>query len=341
AAATDTPLSYEAAGVSVAQGDAFADFIKTMARQQYDEALPKAAGGYAAVLPFTPTHWLALSTDGVGTKVLVADEYDCHAPIGVDLVAMCANDLVCVGATPVAFLDYFATGRLNAEQAKDFIGGVFEGCRQTGMRLVGGETAEMPDVYQGGHYDCAGFAVGSLSPDDLLTGDTVQPGQLILALASSGIHSNGMSLARKLLKTEKERRLMLEPTRLYVEAVSVLKQHLGSRLTGLSHITGGGWRNMFRLNPAVGFHVTQLPDSGNAFEVFDRLLQYGVDKTEAYKTFNMGMGMAVFADATPSDLPPVIAALNTLGIPATIIGQTTDEAGQLHIARQGVTLHAD
>lgn len=339
------PQSYEAAGVSVATGDAFAGFIKAMAVQHYKTSLPKASGGYAAVIPFTETQWLALTTDGVGTKVLVAQEFGQHHGVGIDLVGMCANDLICVGATPVAFLDYYASGNLNPDEAKAFIGGVFEACQETGMRLVGGETAEMPDVYQDGHYDCAGFAVGMVTPNTLLTGDAVKPGQWVIGLASSGIHSNGLSLARKVLQDPEHRQALLTPTRLYVKAMPIIRQaieqaNVPMALTGVAHVTGGGWRNLFRLNPTIGFEVdSPLPVP----EVFDWIKSAAqLPDLECYHTFNMGLGLVIIIEAPDkSALTPLLEALNQANYPCGLIGKTTTQAGTITLPNLDITIQQD
>src|SRR5262249_14728288 len=171
--------------------------------------------------------------------------------LGIDLVAMCANDLVCVGATPTVFLDYFATGTLDDDIADGLIAGIVEGCDQAGMILAGGETAEMPGLYRQGHFDLAGFAVGNVTKDRLITGDKVRAGQTVIGMASSGIHSNGLSLARKVLPDDQDTmEKLLTPTIIYSSAVSSALAVHASNITGIAHITGGGWRNLFRLNSA-------------------------------------------------------------------------------------------
>ncbi len=328
-----TIQSYEAAGVSVEQGDRFVERLKGISRREGHQKLLPAAGGYAAVYPIAGERCVALTTDGVGTKVLLAHRYQMHRNVGIDLVAMCANDLICVGAQPTLFLDYYATGKLDIETGAQLIEGIVEGCDQAEMLLVGGETAEMPDVYQAGHYDLAGFAVGEVTTDRLLTGQNVLPGQTVIGLASSGIHSNGLSLARKILTTDDALMRLLEPTRIYVKPVMAALKAFPTQITGIAHITGGGWRNLFRLNPAVGFHISQpLP----LLPVFEDILSKGIAAEEAYKTFNMGLGMAITVSA---DAERIAEFLGKSGFTAQIIGKVSAESGMMTIAGQAFTLN--
>lgn len=324
--------SYQAAGVNVELGDRFVERLKPLVRRPGHANLKKAAGGYASVYPLTEDRWIAVTTDGVGTKVLLAHEFNEHITVGIDLVAMCANDLICVGAKPTLFLDYFATGKLDVEQGLALIEGIAAGCDEAGMLLVGGETAEMPDVYEGGHYDLAGFAVGELAPENLLTGETIRPGQKIIGIASSGIHSNGLSLARKLFQDSDQRRALLTPTRLYVRPVMHLLKTFPKAITGMAHITGGGWRNLFRLSSQVGFEIHQpLP----VLPVFESMLARGLSRQEAYHTFNMGMGMAILVDHSAE---AIVTALNAAGFDARIVGEVTDQACTLSISTENLTL---
>lgn len=324
--------SYQAAGVNVEAGDAFVSRLKNLAKRPGQEKLQKGAGGYAAVYPITPQRSIALTTDGVGTKVLLAHQFNQHQGIGVDLVAMCANDLICVGATPTLFLDYYATGKLDVEMGCQLIEGIVEGCDQAGMVLVGGETAEMPDVYSGTHYDLAGFALGEMPPESLLTGDQIAPGQTVIGLASSGIHSNGLSLARKVLTDTADLEALLTPTRIYVKPVLDVLRAYSDQVTGLAHITGGGWRNLFRLNAHVGFDMTSpLPIS----PIFQNILGAGVSKEECFKTFNMGMGLAMIVSGDPS---PIVNRLTALGVDAQVVGTVTSQAGRLLVPSHQIDL---
>jgi phosphoribosylformylglycinamidine cyclo-ligase len=331
-------LTYEAAGVSVEAGDAFAKRIKSLTGADTRKALLPALGGYAAVYPINDTQCVAVTTDGVGTKVLLADEFKTANTIGIDLVAMCANDLICVGATPTLFLDYFATGKLNPETGMNIIDGIVHGCRDTGMLLVGGETAEMPDVYAPGHFDLAGFAVGLVNRDDIITGDNARPGDIIIGLSASGVHSNGLSLARKVLSSTEDRLELLTPTALYVAPVlAALTSHRAS-ITGLANITGGGWRNMARINPNIGFHIdAPLPVPS----IFNRIAAAGVSTQVMYETFNMGVGFIITVD-TPESAEAIVSLINTTKatthIQAQIIGYTTDTAQHITLSSKNLIM---
>lgn len=326
------PTSYESAGVNVGLGERFVERLKGLARRPGHQQLLQGAGGYAAVYPVSGEHCVALTTDGVGTKVLLAHRFQKHHGIGIDLVAMCANDLICVGARPMLFLDYYATGRLELDTGLALIEGIVEGCDQAGMFLAGGETAEMPDVYAHGHYDLAGFAVGQLERAELITGEQIQPGQTVIGIASSGIHSNGLSLARKCFQTDDELMQLLEPTRIYVKPVLQLLLAFPGAVSGICHVTGGGWRNLFRLNQQVGYEISDpLP----LLPVFEGLLARGVTPEEGYKTFNMGMGLVLIVTESAQAM---VDRLNQSGFPAKIVGEVTDDAGRLKIPHQQIEL---
>lgn len=317
--------TYAGSGVQIDKAEAFVERIKSRAGRAEHNRLWKGAGGYAAVYPLAGDTAVAVTTDGVGTKVLVANELEKHDTLGIDLVAMCANDLVCVGAVPNLFLDYYAVGVLEDKLSDDLIAGIVEGCDRASMILAGGETAEMPGLYEAGHYDLAGFAVGSVSRSSLITGDNLKPGQNLIGVASSGIHSNGLSLARRVLSKENWH-LLLEPTAIYVKPVVELFAGVSGRLAGLAHITGGGWRNLLRLNGQVGFHISKpLPVPG----VFS-LIAESVAEEEMYRTFNMGMGLALVAE--PSYTAEIIAAFERHGHSASLVGEVTDESMTIRVS---------
>ncbi len=292
--------------------------IKPLAKSTVRRGSVAGLGGFGALFDLKAAGFvdplLVSGTDGVGTKLKVAIEAKLHTGVGIDLVAMCVNDLVVQGAEPLFFLDYYATGKLDVSAGKDIIAGIAEGCRQSGCALIGGETAEMPGMYSDGDYDLAGFAVGAVERADLLTGETVAPGDVILGLASSGVHSNGYSLVRRIVERSglsytdpapfaAGRTLgeaLLEPTRIYVK--SCLAGVRAKAIKALAHITGGGLiENIPRVLPAgvvAELDVTQwtLPD------VFRWLAREGqVDGIEMARTFNCGIGMVAVVAADRAD----------------------------------------
>lgn len=330
------PMTYASAGVNIERAESFVTRLKQRAARAGHKQMWQGAGGYASVYPVAGDTGVAVTTDGVGTKLLVAHELKNHKTIGVDLVAMVANDLICVGATPTMFLDYFAVGKLQDALADDIIEGVVEGCDRAGMILAGGETAEMPGLYDGDHYDLAGFAVGHVKRDELLTGEAIKPGQAVIAVGSSGIHSNGLSLARKVLENNRAAyEKLLVPTYIYVRpAVELLQQYKGA-ITGIVHVTGGGWRNLFRLNPKLGFHIeSPLPVP----EVLSEIAQH-VALDEMYRTFNMGMGLAVIADGGVANV--VVEKFRAAGFVSQVVGKTTDDAKRLFLEPMNMTIIDD
>ena len=303
-----TSMTYRAAGVDIDAGDALVERIKPLARSTNRTGVMGGLGGFGALFDLKAAGYsdpvLVSSTDGVGTKLKIAIDTGIHDYVGIDLVAMCVNDLVVQGAEPLFFLDYFATGRLEVEQAARVVAGIAEGCRQAGCALVGGETAEMPGMYHKGDYDLAGFSVGAAERGNLLPKD-VAPGDTILGLASSGVHSNGFSLVRRIVEAGNAGwaapapfasgtlgDALLAPTRIYVK--SLLALHRAGLLKAAAHITGGGLPgNLPRVLPAG---TTAVIDAA-AWElpaVFRWLARTGnVEAQEMLRVFNCGIGMAV------------------------------------------------
>ena len=312
--------TYRDAGVDIAAGDALVDRIKPLAAATTRAGVMGGLGGFGALFDLKAAGFtdpvLVSTTDGVGTKLKIAIDTGRHDTVGIDLVAMCVNDLVVQGAEPLLFLDYFATGSLDVEQAARVVAGIARGCELAGCALVGGETAEMPGLYQNGDYDLAGFAVGAAERTALLPSG-IAPGQIVLGLASSGVHSNGFSLVRKIVsggntgwadpapfatgKTLAE--ALLEPTRIYVK--SVLALHRAGLLRGAAHITGGGLPgNLPRVLP----HETKAILQAAAWPrppVMDWLAKLGgVPPDEMLRVFNCGIGMALIVEdaAAATDL---------------------------------------
>jgi len=328
--------TYREAGVDIDAGDALVRALAPMARATRIPGVMGALGGFGALFDPKAAGFvdpiLVSTTDGVGTKLKVAIETGLHAEVGIDLVAMCVNDLVVQGARPLFFLDYFATGRLSVEHAAKVIGGVAEGCRIAGCALVGGETAEMPGLYAGDDYDLAGFAVGAAERGTLLPRSDIEPGDVVLGLASSGIHSNGFSLVRRILAAldasltapapfSPNRPLadaLMTPTRIYCAALLAL--HAQRVLKAAAHITGGGLPgNLPRILPE-GRIARLRPAAWTPPAVFAWLAQAGpVDTAEMLRVFNCGIGMALVV--AQADAEPAMALLRGMGEVPIAIGQ--------------------
>ena len=305
-----TPLSYKDAGVDIDAGDALVERIKPLARKTMREGVLAGIGGFGALFEVPKRYQepvLVSGTDGVGTKLKLAFEWNMHNTVGIDLVAMSVNDVLVQGAEPLFFLDYFACGKLDVDTAAAVVGGIARGCELSGCALIGGETAEMPGMYPAGEYDLAGFAVGAVEKSKILTGRNVTAGDVVLGLASSGVHSNGFSLVRKCIERaagnlpttldgKPFKQAVMEPTRLYVKSVlQALGQH---PIKALAHITGGGLlENIPRVLPeGLAAHLVQ--GSWPKTELFAWLQKTAaIDDHEMNRTFNNGIGMVVVVDA--------------------------------------------
>ncbi len=316
------PKTYQDSGVDIEKADRFVGRLKNLALRQGHKQLWSGAGGYASIYPVDENKGIALTTDGVGTKLLLAIEQKKYDTIGIDLVAMCANDLICVGARPQAFLDYYAIGKIDDDVCDEIIKGIVEGCDQAGMLLVGGETAEMPDLYSHEHFDLAGFAMGVVQKNQLISGDKMKAKDLVIGVKSSGIHSNGFSLARKLIKDGPMRSQLLTPTLIYCKPVVELLDKFDSQLSGIAHITGGGWTNLFRLNKKISF---QIENKLSMPQIIDSLAAQ-VDITEMYKTFNMGIGLFVTAQAAIAD--DIVKVFKNSGFDAAIMGEVSESVSE-------------
>jgi phosphoribosylformylglycinamidine cyclo-ligase len=326
-------LSYRDAGVDIDAGNALVERIKPLAAATGRPGVLTGLGGFGALFELPWGRYrqpvLVSGTDGVGTKLKLAIALGRHDGVGIDLVAMCANDILVAGAEPLFFLDYYATGRLDLEVATAVIAGIAEGCRRAGCALTGGETAEMPGMYAPGDYDLAGFCVGIAEKDALITPDRVQPGDTLIALASSGPHSNGYSLIRKVLdvsgadphqhlgETTLGEALMV-PTRIYVKPVLAVMDHI--RVHAIAHITGGGLvENLPRVLPDGVKAVVDL-DFWQRPAVFDWLqTQGGIAEAEMLRTFNCGIGLVLCV--APGDAEAACAALGAAGERAWVLGQ--------------------
>ncbi|MEO5969681.1 MAG: phosphoribosylformylglycinamidine cyclo-ligase [Bdellovibrionia bacterium] len=314
-------IDYADSGVNRALADQFVDKIALLSKPTLNRKVKSAVGGYASLYVLDKKRLLAASTDGVGTKLKLAIRLREHRTVGIDLVAMSVNDLLCVGAEPLFFLDYFATGKLDAGVAEGVLSGIVEGCKQAQCALVGGETAEMPDFYATGEYDLAGFAVGLVDSGKTLPKKKIRPGDTLIGIGSTGCHSNGYSLLRKLLPEGKDgdsiARELLTPTRIYARSLLPLIQ--AKKLKGLAHITGSGFLNVPRMSEAVSYSI-HLPPQKELPKIYDWVRsQSGLSLGELAQTFNLGIGMvAVVAKKNEAE---VLRKLKRSGEKAWVIGE--------------------
>ena len=326
-------LTYKDSGVDITKGNQLIEKIKPIAKSTIRPGVLAGLGGFGAMFEIPLDKYknpvLISGTDGVGTKLKVAEMLKKHDTIGIDLVAMCVNDLIVQGAEPLFFLDYFATGSLNPEIATSVIEGIGEGCRQSGCALIGGETAEMPGMYSGEDYDLAGFCVGIVEKDRIIDGTKVSEGHHIEALGSSGPHSNGYSLIRKVIEksapTPDQLNLLIEPTRIYVRSILSLLNTLP--VHAISHITGGGLlENIPRVMPS---HLSAKLDSTSWTqpEIFQWIQDQGnIDSAEMYRVLNCGVGMVVVISKDSSN--EAINHLNACGEKAWLIGEVVQFEGE-------------
>lgn len=338
-------LSYKDSGVDIDAGNALVSKIKGVVKRTHRPEVMGGIGGFGALCEL-PTKYkqpvLVSGTDGVGTKLRLAMDLNQHGSIGIDLVAMCVNDLIVQGAEPLFFHDYYATGKLNVDVAAEVITGIAEGCQLAGCALIGGETAEMPGMYHNEDYDLAGFCVGVVEKERIIDGTKVTPNDTIIALASSGPHSNGYSLIRKILDVSKAdinaelegktlAKLLIEPTRIYVKSVLEMLEHCD--VHAISHITGGGfWENIPRVLPTGAKAIID----GSSWQwppIFKWLQQNGnVTEHEMYRTFNCGVGLIIVLPENQAE--QALDILNKLGEKAWRLGRIEtagDDEAQVEI----------
>ncbi len=332
-------LTYRDSGVDIDAGDELVRRIKRRVTRSHRPEVLAGIGGFGAMIELPAGRWrrpvLVAGTDGVGTKLRLAIETGLHDGVGQDLVAMCANDVVVQGAEPLFFLDYYATGRLSVEVAERVIAGIAEGCVQAGCALVGGETAEMPGMYQDGDYDLAGFCVGVVERDRIIDGSRTRAGDAVIGLASSGPHSNGYSLIRRLVADTgagpatqvgdaRLIDLLMAPTRIYVR--SVLRLATAIELRAIAHITGGGLTdNIPRVLPR-GLGARLDPGSWRSAPVWDWIRQSGrISASEMYRTFNCGIGMVVIV--ARAEVDAALELLRAAGEQASVIGEVVAGTG--------------
>ena len=340
-------MDYKNAGVDIEAGYKSVELMKAHVKATMRPEVLGGLGGFSGAFSLNAIKdmedpVLLSGTDGCGTKVKLAFLMDKHDTIGIDAVAMCVNDVACAGGEPLFFLDYIACGKNYPEKIAEIVKGVAEGCKQAGAALIGGETAEHPGLLPEDEYDLAGFAVGIVDKKDLITGETIKPGDTLIGIASSGIHSNGFSLVRKVFRMSEEAlntyydnlgatlgETLITPTRIYVKAMKSVKE-AGVTVKGCSHITGGGfYENIPRMLPD-GVRAVVKKDSYSVLPIFKMLQEEGnITEEMMYNTFNMGLGMVLAVD--PADVDKTMEALKAAGETPYVVGSV--EAGE-----KGVTL---
>ncbi|MCI6868770.1 MAG: phosphoribosylformylglycinamidine cyclo-ligase [Lachnospiraceae bacterium] len=340
-------MDYKKAGVDIEAGYKSVELMKEHIKKTMRPEVLTNIGGFSGAFSMEkfksmekPT--LVSGTDGVGTKLKLAFILDKHNTVGIDCVAMCVNDIACAGGEPLFFLDYIACGKNYPEKIADIVSGVAEGCAQSSAALIGGETAEMPGFYPEDEYDLAGFAVGIVDEKDLITGKDLKAGDVLLGIASSGVHSNGFSLVRKVFPMEKEAldtyykelgttlgEALLAPTKIYVKALRSVKE-AGVRIKACSHITGGGFYENVPRMLSDGMRAVIKKDSYQVPAIFRMLAEQGdIAEEMMYNTYNMGIGMVVAVD--PADVEKAKAAIEAAG-------ETVYEIGMIEAGEKGVTL---
>ena len=342
----DTKLTYKDAGVDTKEGERAVSLMKEHVKGTFNKSVLTGLGSFGSLFALDVADMkepvLVSGTDGVGTKLKLAFLMDRHDTVGIDCVAMCVNDVLCQGAKPLFFLDYIATGKVTAEKIADIVKGIADGCKQSGSALVGGETAEMPGFYGEGEYDMAGFSVGIVDKDKIITGAKVKAGNKIIGIASSGIHSNGYSLVRKVFFDKAGMKVddyvedlgetlgeaLLRPTRIYADACNAVLPNFA--VNGIVHITGGGFYENVPRMLNEGTRAIIEKDSYPVLPIFDLLAKKGnIEEKMMYNTFNMGLGMVLAVD--PSDVDKTMAAIREAG-------DTPYVVGRIENGEKGVTL---
>ena len=337
-------LSYRAAGVDIDAGNAVVERIKPLVGKTFRPEVMGGLGGFGALFDLSKKYRepvLVSGTDGVGTKLKLAQQLNRHDTIGIDLVGMCVNDVLVQGAEPLFFLDYFATGKLDVDTTVTVVGGIAKGCELAGCALIGGETAEMPDMYPPGEYDLAGFNVGAVEKSGIIDGSAIRAGDVILGVASSGPHSNGYSLIRKIVERSGSpfdldvggatlADALMAPTTIYVKPILALLRARPGTIHGMAHITGGGLQeNIIRVVPD-GLGLAIEASSWKLPPVFEWLQREGkVPREEMWRTFNCGVGFTMIL--APADVAGVQATLAQSGLASTPIGEVVTAAGDKRV----------
>lgn len=327
-------MRYSDAGVNIYEGNRLVTMIKGMVKETYQDGVLEGIGGFGALYEIKnyKNPVLVSGCDGVGTKLKVAFDMKKLDTIGIDCVAMCVNDILCHGAKPIFFLDYFACGKLDANDAFKVVSGIKDGCKMAGCSLIGGETAEMPGFYKDGEFDVAGFAVGIVEKDRIVDGSKIKEGDVLIGIESSGCHSNGYSLLRKIftdldemIGDKKVGDILLTPTNIYVKDVLPLLEKY--EIKGMAHITGGGFLENIPRMFKGDFDAVVYEDSYPLPEIYNVILGRGVEKTEMYRTFNMGIGLVICVDKNEADY--VVSDIIKGGKMAYKIGEVTKGGGQV------------
>jgi phosphoribosylformylglycinamidine cyclo-ligase len=322
-------LTYKKAGVDIAKANKFVDAIKEMSSITMNKGVVNRPGSFGAL--FDPKYLryknpvLVSSTDGVGTKLLLANLAGKHDTVGIDLVAMNVNDILCTGARPMFFLDYIAVGKINLKIMNDVMKGIVAGCRLAGCALIGGETAEMPDLYKGEDYDLAGFTVGVVESQRIIDGSGIKSGDVLIGLPSSGLHSNGYSLARKALSPKEQKfyaQILLKPTCIYVKPVLALIEKF--QVKGMAHMTGGAWYEKLTKVLPQGLCFSVKKGTWPIPRIFELIQDKGrIPEHEMYRTFNMGIGFAIVV--SPKDVIEAQSFLRLHKIKSFVIGEVVQD----------------
>lgn len=323
-------LTYKKAGVDIAKANRFVDTIKQMSAITMGRGVVNRPGSFGSLFDLGFLKYknpvLVSSTDGVGTKLLVANLAGKHDTVGIDLVAMNVNDILCTGARPLFFLDYIATGKLNPATMKGVMKGIVQGCRLAGCALIGGETAEMPDMYKGEEYDLAGFTVGVVEAKNIIDGSGIKCDDILIGLPSSGLHSNGYSLARKALDLQEQKlyaQILLKPTCIYVKPVLALLEKI--KVKGMAHMTGGAWYEKLTKVLPRGLCFSVKKGSWPTPRIFELIQDKGhIPEHEMYRTFNMGIGFALVV--APQDAVAVHAFLKSQKVESFVIGKVVQDS---------------
>ena len=330
-------VTYKSAGVDISEAGVFKSKIKNIVRRSFRPEVLKDIGGFGSFFGLPKDKYkepvLVSSADGVGTKLKIAALAGKHDTVGIDAVAMNVNDILCVGAEPLFFLDYIAYSKVGQDVLLDLVKGLNDGCVESGCSLIGGETAQMPGMYKEGEYDLAGFCVGVVERKDIIDGSKIEAGDKVIGLESSGLHSNGYSLARKVFSKAEQKRMtkeLLKPTRIYVKQVLSLLKDCGDSVTGISHITGGAFYDKISRILPDNINVRIDKSSWNVPKLF-RLIQNkgNIDEREMYHTLNMGIGMVLVVK--PESVNSVMEKLAALKVNSRVIGEAVKGKKEVEI----------